>query len=451
MKSKSPESPKKSLKSTKSMAAMQISEGANTKYENEGCLSGCCSTPKGVYRLRLRGIVTELDLSDARKRQIDRNLLHHAGESQANAMWSQSWGMRLNMVMLWFGIIVSALIVVQHSQQVDTLNLQDTIFWILIIFSLLNNVATGTQQLFNFFDVAKTHEEAFAKMDNIAWSYFMNTGEFENLTHEDGFSLFAKKIIEVKFEESENLRNAKNKGREAAEATMKENEEKANKKLKTYQKEEDDDTPESTPPRRRSRSRRQSRRGYDDDDEPGPAGGPSLGQLGSMAAGFFNKGGGSGAASGEGSNLSGMLSQGANLAGMLGGSKEGGGGAGGLSSLAGMLGGGKDGAGGAGALGSIAGMLGGGKAAGDGAASSLTPETLASAAKLMTGEKTASNLAAALSAYNTFQATKTAQQPKKEDPPAPAEVAAAAVAPVEPERKSSAASVDSADKVLDEV
>ena len=430
MKAKSPDGGKKSLNATKSMAMMQISEGANTKYENEGCMSGCCSTPKGMYRHRLRGIVTELNLSDARKRQIDRNLLHHAGESQANAMWSQSWGMRLNMVMLWFGIIVSALIVVQHSQQVDNLNLQDTIFWILIIFSLLNNVATGTQQLFNFFDVAKTHEEAFAKMDNIAWSYFMNTGEFENMTHEEGFSLFAKKIIEVKFEESENLRNAKNKGREAAEAAMKENEEKANKKLKTYQKEQDDESAESTPPRRRSRSRRASRRGYDDDDEPGPSGGPSLGQLGSMAAGFFNKGGGSGAASGEGSNLAGMLSQGANLAGMLGGSKEGGGG--GLGSLAGMLGGGND-----------------------GAASSLTPETLASAAKLVTGEKTATNLAAALSAYNTFQAAKAKEPTKPEEKePAAAAVApaaAAAAADAEPERKTSAASADSADKVLDGV
>lgn len=270
---------KKAMKPTKSMAMMQISEemgSAKTEYEKEGCFSGCCSTPKGMYRLRMRGIVSELELPSSRKRQIDRNLLHAAGESQANALWSQSWGMRLNMIMLWFGIIVSALIVVQHSQQVDELELQDAIFWVLIIFSLLNNVATGTQQLFNFFDVAKTHEEAFAKMDTIAWSYFMNTGDFEGLSHEEGFSLFAKKIIDVKFEESENLRNAKNKGREAAEAAMKENEEKANKKLKTFERKKDDDGDDDdsdpvTPPPKKKRRRRKSRRmsQFDEDDDEG--------------------------------------------------------------------------------------------------------------------------------------------------------------------------------------
>lgn len=240
---------------------------SKTEYEKDNCCAAMFSNQRDLYRQRLRPIVSELDLPSSRKRQIDRNLLYAAGQSQANAAWSQSWSMRLNIIMLVFGIIVSALIVVQHSQQVNELALETPIFWVLIIFSLLNNIATGTQQLFNFSDVAKTHDEAFAKMDYIAWSYFMNTGEFEGLTHEEGFPIFAKRINDAKQEESQNLRNAKDKGQEAAQAAMKENENKANKKLKTYAKDQEEDDDEPPPQKRRTRSRKPLMPAESDTDE----------------------------------------------------------------------------------------------------------------------------------------------------------------------------------------
>ena len=232
------------------------SGGKGTEYDKEACCT-MFSNQSDLYRQRLRPIVSELELPSSRKRQIDRNLLFAAGQSQANAAWSQAWSMRLNLIMLVFGIIVSALIVVQHSQQVSDLKLETPIFWVLIIFSLLNNIATGTQQLFNFSDIAKTHDEAFAKMDHIAWSYFMNTGEFEGLTHEEGFPLFAKRINDAKQEESQNLRNAKSKGEEATKEARDKNEATANKKLATYQKKgEDEGEDEDKPPKRRTKRRR---------------------------------------------------------------------------------------------------------------------------------------------------------------------------------------------------
>ena len=261
------------------------SGGKSTEYDKEACCT-MFSNQSDLYRQRLRPIVSELELPSSRKRQIDRNLLFAAGQSQANAAWSQSWSMRLNLIMLVFGIIVSALIVVQHSQQVSDLKLETPIFWVLIIFSLLNNIATGTQQLFNFSDVAKTHDEAFAKMDHIAWSYFMNTGEFEGLTHEEGFPLFAKRINDAKQEESQNLRNAKSKGEEAATAARDENEAKANKKLATYQKKDEAEEDADSPPPPRKKRRRRSKAPPPDDESTDASSAPMDPMM--MALSHFN-------------------------------------------------------------------------------------------------------------------------------------------------------------------
>lgn len=82
--------------------------------------------------------------------------------------------------------------------------------------SVVNNLATAVQQAFNLFEVSKIHEEAFSEIQATFWSFATLSGRFLNKTHETAFAEFADKVVRVKRHESEQVRAARTKGRQAA-------------------------------------------------------------------------------------------------------------------------------------------------------------------------------------------------------------------------------------------
>ena len=191
-----------------------------TEHDRESVDGGsksCCrkmssQASSKVYRT-IKPIIDDMDLQPQRKVQIMKHFGKSAIDSFAQSKVTLLWGQRLNIVTLVGGMLVSGLLLVQHTEQVAKLGWYDILFWIVVSLSIINNIATGFQQLFNLFELAKVYDEAYAKMMKSFWSYATNSGQFKNKTHEEGFHEFCDLVTKITTEESENVRAARLKAR----------------------------------------------------------------------------------------------------------------------------------------------------------------------------------------------------------------------------------------------
>jgi hypothetical protein len=163
------------------------------------------------YKNNLYAIVDGLQLSEIKQEQISRRFIEVADESRKLSKSNKNLGSQLDLVTLWGGIVVSGLIIVQHSEQISDLGAENLIFWILVIFSIVVNIATGTQQVYDLSHRATIHEKTFHEMDSEGWLFFTLSGEYSDMTHENAYSTFSQKIETIRQRQQKQLTNLKHK------------------------------------------------------------------------------------------------------------------------------------------------------------------------------------------------------------------------------------------------
>ncbi len=154
-----------------------------------------------------------------KKLMVRKHVVAQAEDSERKGVSNLIVGSRLNAVQLWGGILASALLLIQHTKQVQDKGLQDYVFWFVVLMNITNNIATAVQQAFNLFEVSKIHEEAFADIRATFWSFATLSGRFHGKTHEEAFAEFSDKVVRVKHRESEEVRSARSKGKQKADHT----------------------------------------------------------------------------------------------------------------------------------------------------------------------------------------------------------------------------------------
>lgn len=195
--------PSPALSSILSTAAV-----ASSVQDSHGCLPSI-SLIRSRYRRRMDPIVNALPLDHESRRQIMALVIKPAAESSELAHRNHRYGSILNLIMLIGGILVSTLIVVQQQEEVRRSRSDSLVFWALMGLSVFVNIATGIQQMFNFFEVSRIHDETFTQIDTLAWSFFTLSGPFEGLSHPEAFRDFMDRVNHLRQAEADAVRSSR--------------------------------------------------------------------------------------------------------------------------------------------------------------------------------------------------------------------------------------------------
>lgn len=165
------------------------------------------------FGMRAERLIATLELPEQWKDHIRALYLVNAVKSKHEAKKNLSKHHSTNRITLWGGIFISFLILIQTTEQVARLGWQDYVFVLLMIMSVINNLAGGAQQLFNYWEMSRVHNEAFMEFEYEFNMFVASAEKYESRTHMENYTHFMESLVKVRDKEARELRNVMSKSK----------------------------------------------------------------------------------------------------------------------------------------------------------------------------------------------------------------------------------------------
>jgi len=176
----------------------------------------CTGDETTNLRARYRRAIETMDLPNDVKAIIRMWFVSLAVQYQQGAAWNQWLGDKLNMFAQFGGILLSALLLIRDTKQVNDFGVGNYMFWAVILLSVMNNVTQAWLALRNFYEKTRIQDQAFTELNDLFWSYATLSGPFDDMDHEDGFPFFAEAVAALTRAAAKALREAATKGRKSS-------------------------------------------------------------------------------------------------------------------------------------------------------------------------------------------------------------------------------------------